>query len=114
MKKLEQTASREAEWLFSMRNTTGRMMTDLTEVLSRSINAKNIQIGEYLETHPKAVSDEIILDHLPEVFRDRKYKNRLNRIPMEYRKAIISVELASRIIYTAANRLEDEIARVCR
>ena len=113
MQKLEQTASREAEWLFSMRNTTGRMMTELTEMLSRSINAKNIQIGEYLETHPKAISDEIILDHLPELFR-KKYKNRLNRIPMEYRKAIISVELASRIIYTAANRLEDEIARVCR
>ena len=113
MKKLEQTASREAEWLFSMRHTTGRMMTELTEELSRSINAKNIQIGEYLESHPECFSEKIILDHLPEIFRS-KYKNRLNRIPAEYRKAIVSVELASRIIYTAANRLEDEIARVCR
>ena len=113
MKKLEQTASREAEWLFSMRHTTGRMMTELTEELSRSINAKNIQIGEYLESHPELVSDAIILEHLPEIFR-KQYKNRLNRIPAEYRKAIVSVELAARIIYTAANRLEDEIARVSR
>ena len=113
MKKLEQTASREAEWLFSMRHTSNRMMTELTEVLSRSINAKNIQIGEYLDQHPELISDEIILAHLPEIFR-KQYKSRLGRIPAEYRKAIVSVELAARIIYTAANRLEDEIARVCK
>lgn len=113
MMKLEQTASREAEWLFSMRHTTGRMMTELTEELSRSINAKNIQIGEYLDRHPEMISDAIILTHLPEIFR-KQFKNRLNRIPAEYRKAIVSVELAARIIYTAANRLEDEIARVCK
>ena len=113
MKKLEQTASREAEWLFSMRHTSNRMMTELTEVLSRSINAKNIQIGEYLDKHPELISDEIILAHLPEIFR-KQYKSRLGRIPAEYRKAIVSVELAARIIYTSANRLEDEIARVCK
>ena len=113
MKKLQQTASREAEWLFSMRHTSDRMMTELTEVLSRSINAKNIQISEYLDKHPEMISDEIILSHLPEIFRTR-YRSRLSRIPAEYRKAIVSVELAARIIYTAANRLEDEIARVCK
>ena len=113
MRKLELTASREAEWLFSMRHTTGRMMTELTEELSRSINAKNIQIGAYLEQHPELISNEIILDHLPEIFR-KQYKARLSRIPAEYRKAIVSVELAARIIYTAANQLEDEIARVCK
>ena len=112
MKKLELTASREAEWLFSMRHTTGRMLTDLTEELSRSINAKNIQISEYLSRHPELVCDKIILQHLPEIFRS-EYKSRLSRIPAEYRKAIVSVELAARIIYTSANRLEDEIARVC-
>ena len=96
-----------------MRHTTGRMMTELTEELSRSINAKNIQIGEYLDRHPEMISDEIILAHLPEIFR-KQYKGRLNRIPAEYRKAIVSVELAARIIYTAANRLEDEIARVSK
>ena len=111
MEKLQLTASREAEWLFSMRHTTGRMMTELTEELSRSINAKNIQIGLYLDKHPELISDEIILAHLPELFR-KKYKARLSRIPAEYRRAIVSVELASRIIYTTANSLESEIARV--
>ena len=113
MEKLAATASREAEWLFSMRHTTGRLMTELTEVLSRSINAKNIQISEYLDKHPELITDSIILDHLPAIFR-KQYKNRLNRIPAEYRKAIVSVELATRIIYNSANRLEDEIARVCK
>ena len=88
-------------------------MTELTEELSRSINAKNIQIGEYLDAHPELISDEIILAHLPEIFR-KEYKGRLHRIPAEYRKAIVSVELAARIIYTAANGLEDEIARACK
>ncbi|MBR6372085.1 MAG: NAD-glutamate dehydrogenase [Victivallales bacterium] len=113
MQKLEQTASREAEWLFSMRHTTGRLMTELTEELSRSINSKNIQIGDYLDAHPELISDKIILEHLPEIFR-KEYKGRLHRIPAEYRKAIVSVELAARIIYTAANGLEDEIARACK
>ena len=113
MEKLAATASREAEWLFSMRHTTGRLMTELTEELSRSINAKNIQISEYLDKHPELITDSIILDHLPAIFR-KQYKNRLNRIPAEYRKAIVSVELATRIIYNSANRLEDEIARVCK
>ena len=113
MEKLAATASREAEWLFSMRHTTGRLMTELTEELSRSINAKNIQISEYLDKHPELITDSIILDHLPAIFR-KQYKNRLNRIPAEYRKVIVSVELATRIIYNSANRLEDEIARVCK
>ena len=51
--------------------------------------------------------------HLPELFRE-EYPDRVARLPREYRKAIVAVELATRIIYSAANRLEDEIARVCR
>ena len=113
MKKLEHAAAREAEWLFSMRRTTGRMMTELTEELSRSINAKNIQLAQYLDAHPELIRDDLILDHLPEIFR-AKFRDRIKRLPAEYRKAIVSVELATRIIYSTANRLEDEIARVCR
>ncbi len=111
MKKLERAAAREAEWLFSMRRTTGRMMTELTEELSRAINAKNIQISEYLDSHPELMTDEIILDHLPEIFRER-YRDRLHRLPAEYRKAVTAVELAARIVYSSARGLADEIAGV--
>jgi len=113
MKKLEAAAAREAEWLFSMKHTTGRMTTELTEELSRSINAKNIQLTEYLGDHPELIRDDLILEHLPELFRE-EFPDRVARLPREYRKAIVAVELATRIIYSAANRLEDEIARVCR
>ena len=109
MEKLAFNARREAEWLFATRSVTGEFLTDLTDRLSRSINAKNVQIGEYLERHPEVVSDELLLDHLPGIFRT-KYRDRLKRLPAEYRKAIASVELAGRIIYNSANGLENEIA----
>ena len=89
------------------------MTTELTEELSRSINAKNIQLTEYLGEHPELIRDDLILEHLPELFRE-EFPDRVARLPREYRKAIVAVELATRIIYSAANRLEDEIARVCR
>ena len=34
----------------------------LTEVLSRSINAKNIQIGEYLDKHPEGVEPAVLAE----------------------------------------------------
>jgi hypothetical protein len=113
MEKLAFNARREAEWLFATRSVTGEFLTDLTDRLSRSINAKNVQIGEYLERHPEVVSDELLLDHLPGIFRT-KYRDRLKRLPAEYRKAIASVELAGRIIYNSANGLENEIALALR
>jgi glutamate dehydrogenase len=101
-------ARREAEWLFATRSATGEFLTDLTDRLSRSINAKNVEISEYLDSHPEIITDELLLDHLPAMFRTA-YRDRLKRLPAEYRKAIAAVELAGRIIYNEADSLENEI-----
>jgi glutamate dehydrogenase len=104
-------ARREAEWLFATRQKTGAFLTDLTDKLSRNINSKNVEISEFLDSHPEYITDELLLDHLPAMFRE-SYRDRLKRLPAEYRKAIAAVELAGRIIYNEAGSLENEVRGV--
>ncbi|MFA7230894.1 MAG: NAD-glutamate dehydrogenase domain-containing protein [Victivallaceae bacterium] len=111
MNKLRNHACREAEWLFTQFKVSGRKMTELTELLSRQINAKNTDISTYLDKHPELIQDKIILEHLPQIFQE-KYSNRLNRIPTEYKKAIVAVELATRIVYRQSDSLDQEIKSV--
>jgi hypothetical protein len=108
---LKKSANKEAEWLFRQFQSSQRKLTDLTDQLSRQINAKNLAISKYLDAHPNLLKDSIILDHLPPLFR-RKFSNRLERIPVEYKKAIVAVELATRIVYRQYDSLEQEINAV--
>jgi len=110
MLKLQNHAVREAEWLFANYKSATCHMTELTEVLSRRINAKNEAISEFLTKHPHLLDEQVILDHLPTLFA-KKYKTRIERLPAEYKKAIASVELATRIIYTQSGNLELEIKK---
>ena len=95
---LRRRADDEAEWLFSHFVPGGKPMTELTEELSGAINAKNQELRKFLEANPQYVTDELILSHLPRIFA-RRYRTNLKRIPASYRRAIASVELASRIVY---------------
>ena len=70
-----------------------------------------MEISEYLDTHPEIITDELLLDHLPAMFRT-SYRDRLKRLPAEYRKAIAAMELAGRIIYNEAGSLQNEIRGV--
>ena len=108
MERLGKLARGEAEWLFTMHRATGKYLTELTEELSGEINRKNAEISKYLGEHPELIEDKVILAHLPLIFRE-KYRDRLSRIPAEYRQAIVSVELATRIVYRQSNMLEYEI-----
>ena len=108
---LKNSTCREADWLFAQFKVSGTKLTDLTEQLSRQINAKNVAISNYLTTHPQLIQDKIILEHLPEIFR-KNFNNRLDRIPAEYKKAIVAVELATRIVYRQSDSLENEIKSV--
>ena len=108
MVKLKSHAVGEAEWLFANYKAAICHMTGLTEVLSRRINEKNEAISEYFTKHPEMLDDQAILDHLPSLFA-KKYKDRIERLPAEYKKAIASVELATRIIYNQSGNLEQEI-----
>lgn len=111
MELLKNSANKEAEWLFNQFNSSRRKLTELTDQLSKQINAKNVAITKYLDSHPEVLCDKIILDHLPPVFRER-FSDRLNRIPHEYKKAIVAVELATRIVYRQYDSVEYEIKSV--
>ncbi len=108
MVKLKNHAVGEAEWLFANYKAAICHMTDLTEVLSRRINEKNEAISEFFTKHPEMLDDQAVLDHLPSLFA-KKYKTRIERLPAEYKKAIASVELATRIIYNQSGNLGQEI-----
>jgi glutamate dehydrogenase len=111
MEKLRNSARREAEWLFAQYKLGEYHLTDLTELLSRQINAKNAEIAEYLQQHPEMLNNEIILAHLPSVLAE-KYADRIERIPFAYRIAIAAVELAARIVYRRSGSLQEEINSV--
>ncbi len=110
---LKKRADDEAEWLYSHFHKTGIHMTELTEKLSRAINAKNDEIKTYISHHPQVVDDEVIFAHLPPFFR-KHYPDRLKRIPFRYLTAIAAVELASRITYKLDGNIGSEIAAVRR
>ena len=95
---LRRRADDEAEWLFTHFTPGGKPMTELTEELSGTINAKNRELRKFLEANPQYVTDELLLSHLPPLFAS-KYRAKLKRLPVSYRRAIASVELASRIVY---------------
>ena len=107
---LRRRADDEAEWLFAHFTPGGKPMTELTEELSGAINAKNRELRKFLEANPQYVTDELILSHLPRIFA-RRFRTNLKRIPASYRRAIASVELASRIVYRLGD-LSTEIRAV--
>lgn len=102
-------ARREADWLYHQFKRTGVKMTDLTERLSREINAKNEEFADYLRHHHELISDALILVHLPPIFASMDPAI-LQRVPEEYKVAIAAVELAGRVVYGRAMSVEDEIA----
>ncbi|MDD4099429.1 MAG: NAD-glutamate dehydrogenase, partial [Lentisphaeria bacterium] len=97
---LKNRAVQEANWLYSRFRETGMPMTELTEKLSREINASNVAITAFLQEHPEYVTEELLLSHLPGIFR-KEYAGRLHRLPVEYRVAIAAVELACRTVYAS-------------
>lgn len=97
---LKRRATQEADWLYSNFRASGTPMTDLTEALSRKINAENLSITAFLTTNQHLITDALILAHLPELFR-QQFPDRVHRLPEEYRVAVASVELACRLIYAS-------------
>jgi len=64
-----------------------------------------------LDKHPELITDKTVLEHLPKIFSE-KYADRIANIPQQYKKAIVAVELASRIIYQQNDSIKQEIKAV--
>lgn len=110
---LVERAQKEAEWLFFQFRKTGKKLTDLTESLSVQINDKNVEISAYLDKHPELIKRDIILSHLPKTFKSID-KSRIENLPEDYKKAIVAVELACRIVYKRSQDIETEITNALK
>lgn len=102
MQILSRLANQEAKWLFDRFRQQGTFLTELTEKLSRDINAAKQEIFNFLADNPEFITDELLLSPLPPLFRER-YAERCRRLPEEYQRALVAVELACRLVYSESD-----------
>ena len=92
MAKLELFANREAEWLLREFKADPQVrLTDLSDKLAAMINQYKNDYFEVLRKQPELATDKIIFNHLLPVFKE-KYPERISRLPVSYRNAIVAVE----------------------
>ena len=106
MEKLRLNAIREAEWLFSnwKPGSTCRL-TELTDQLSRKLNALSVDVRKYLENHTSVDYVAAAQEYLPPLLRD-KFADRLSAISPEYLRSIAATVLAGCIVYCKYDDME--------
>ncbi|MDE3045711.1 MAG: NAD-glutamate dehydrogenase [Verrucomicrobiota bacterium] len=97
-------ALQEANLLLDTHRKTGAFLTDLSDKVSERINFYKYQLLDHLEhvnlSHdPKDPLIRCLLLYCPPLLRTR-YADRILRMPDIHKKAIISVFLASHLVYT--------------
>jgi len=121
--KLREKADLEAKLLLREYHERGGRdnLVDLSKVVSHVINRVTDLVSEDLDKLSEKqfrtpLLDHIILDHIPDVLVER-YKDRiLTEIPRSYRQAVISADVASKIVYTEGitfleNLADEEVVR---
>lgn len=100
---IQKAAFHEANLMLDTHEKTGTYLTDISEKVSERINLFKYQLLDYLETI--TLSDDkndplirCLLNYCPKLLRDR-YADRILKMPDIHKKAIISVFLASHLVY---------------
>lgn len=107
IEKLKQKAGDEARLLLREFHERGRKMTlvELSKVVSAVIN----RVTDLVATHLEGMSDEeladplfdqLVLEYAPRILATRFSDRLLTQIPKSYRSAIISADIASRLVYS--------------
>jgi len=103
---LEKRAVDEVETIFNRhKESRGNLLyTEISNEISYKINELTDKIYDYLIEHPDKIEkpyySKILLLHLPNFIQKRKkFRDRIKRLPLKYRVAIISTEIATRSIY---------------
>ncbi len=116
LKILEKRAVDEANLIFKrFREANGtRLYTEISNEISYEINDLTNQIYQYLMEHPEKIShlpySRILLLHFPELIQQRKkFRDRVKFLPLKYRIAMISTEIATRIVYHGGFEVPFEI-----
>jgi glutamate dehydrogenase len=124
---LEKRAVDEVETIFNRhKESRGNLLyTEISNEISYKINELTDKIYDYLIEHPDKIEkpyySRILLLHLPDFIQKRKkFRDRVKYLPLKYRVAIISTEIATRSIYQGGfeapfeEKLEQFARHCCR
>lgn len=105
---LNQMVEREANLILKRhQDATGSICyTEISNEISREINAHYAQIFEYFQTNPELCDTSIYLNaillHMPHTIgKTEKFKNRIKDLPEKIKYAILASKLSSSIVYDA-------------
>jgi glutamate dehydrogenase len=103
---LERRAEEEANLIFRRyREGSGKFFyTDISNAISEEINDHYAKFFSYFQSRPELCDHplfrKVLWNHLPALIRENpKFRRRVKRIPPKIKHAILSSELATRIVY---------------
>ena len=123
LKILEKRAVDESELIFRRhgRSQDTALYTDISDQISREINDLTDNVYSYLLAHPDKVVKppftKTLLVHLPVFIREhKKFRGRIKGLPLKYRIAMVSTEIATRGVYHGGLEVpfEDRVERFVR
>ncbi len=103
---LEKRAEEEANLIFLRhRQGNGKLFyTDISNAISEEINDHYAKLFSYFQNRPELCDQplfrKVLLNHLPALIRKSpKLRGRVKRLPPKIKNAILSSEIATRIVY---------------
>jgi glutamate dehydrogenase len=102
---LERRAADEANLIFRRHREEGgkRTYTEISDAISVEINALKAPLFAYFEAKPDLAGGSLpraLLAHLPRLVRESPvHARRVERLPSNYRSAILAAEIATTMIY---------------
>jgi glutamate dehydrogenase len=110
---LERRASDEAHLIFRRFKETGRPYTELSDAISVEINGHYARLFRFFESRPELPLKQpwrrAIVSHLPSLLqKDRRFNDRLSRLPRKYRSAILAAEIGSSMVYRGGQESDFE------
>ena len=103
---LEKRAEEEAQAIFQRhRAGNGKLFyTDISNAISEEINDHYARLFSYFQSRPelcdRPLFRKVLLNHLPALIRESpKFRSRVKSMPPKIKHAILSSEIATRIVY---------------
>ncbi|HEX9910293.1 MAG TPA: hypothetical protein VGA86_05375, partial [Desulfatiglandales bacterium] len=105
----------EAKLIFQRhREGNGKLFyTDISNAISEEINDHYAKLFSYFQGRPELCDQplfrKVLLNHLPALIRENpKFRSRVKKMPAKIKHAILSSEIASRIVYHGGWELDFE------
>jgi glutamate dehydrogenase len=98
---VERNAENEFELIWDEMQRTGICATELTDVISSSMNDLNDKIGASTLFDNEVMRKRVLSNHIPvSLLAKEGYESICERVPVNYQKAIFSMGVAAEFVYT--------------